>query len=99
MIKYTEFAEIVADLYKKKHYKTIFFPIIPLSNNDTYILTDAGDTLTEISYKFWGKESLWWIIPCVNPHISPDSFRLKADIQLRIPDLEEFTEKMLEINS
>jgi hypothetical protein len=91
--------EILKNLYGKRFYGTIYFPTLPLSNGDTYILTENSDSLTSIANKFWGDVNLWWIIPVINPDIRKDSFKLDPNIQLRIPDLQEFTDAFQLINS
>jgi len=82
-----------------KHYATVYFPELPLSDNDTYILTDNTDTFTSIANNFWGDVNLWWIIPAINPNIRKDSFRCASGTQLRLPDLQEYIDEFIKVNN
>ena len=95
----TDFSETLRTKFGKRFYSTVSYPTIPLSSNDTYVLTESGDTLTDIANKFWNDVNLWWVIATVNPHIKKDSLHLDTDLQLRIPDLEQFMTEFKKINS
>lgn len=94
-----DYVEILKNRFGKRFYSTINYPTLPLSSNDTYILTDSGDTLTDIANKFWNDVNLWWVIPCINSNIRKDSLHLDTGIQLRIPDIDQFFEEFRKINS
>ena len=69
-----------------KYYITNFYPTIPLSSNDIYVITDFGDRLDTLASQFYGDSNLYWIISSANPNaISGDTLSLKGGIQLRIP--------------
>ena len=71
----------------KSYYLNLKYPEIPLSINDTYIITTVGDRLDTLADKFLGNVNLWWIITTANPDvISRDSFNLKPGMEIRIPD-------------
>ena len=71
----------------KSYYLNLKYPEIPLSINDTYIITTVGDRLDTLADKFLGNVNLWWIITTANPDvIRRDSFNLKPGIEIRIPD-------------
>lgn len=71
---------------RKRKYRDIKYPTIPLTGDDTYITTTSGDRLDTIAYSFYGDVDLWWIIASANPDvIRRDSYALKAGIQIRIP--------------
>ena len=71
----------------KSYYLNLKYPEIPLSINDTYIITTVGDRLDTLADKFLGNVNLWWIITTANPDvIRRDSFNLKPGMEIRIPD-------------
>ena len=71
----------------KSYYLSLKYPEIPLSINDTYIITTVGDRLDTLADKFLGNVNLWWIITTANPDvIRRDSFNLKPGMEIRIPD-------------
>ena len=71
----------------KSYYLNLKYPEIPLSINDTYIITTVGDRLDTLANKFLGNVNLWWIITTANPDvIRRDSFNLKPGMEIRIPD-------------
>lgn len=94
-----DYCETLRTKLGKRFYSTIYYPTLPLSSSDTYILTESGDTLTDIANKFWNDVNLWWVISVMNPEIDKDSLHLDANMQLRIPDLEEFMVEFKKINS
>jgi|TARA_R110001592_G_scaffold273382_2_gene540288 hypothetical protein len=62
------------------------YPLIPLSGNDIYAITEFGDRLDNLAYQFYGDVSLWWIISTANPNKIPfDSLFIPIGTQIRIP--------------
>ena len=94
-----DFCETLRTKFGKRYYSTILYPTLPLSSRDTYILTESNDTLTDIANKFWNDVNLWWVIAVMNPEVKKDSLHLDTNMQLRIPDLEEFMTEFKKINS
>lgn len=66
-------------------YTTTFYPDIPLSQEDIYVLTSEGDRLDLLASQFYGDANLWWIISSANPSIPKNSINLPIGTQLRIP--------------
>ena len=85
---------------KKRYYRNIKYPEIPLSFNDIYVLTTAGDRLDNIANQFYEDVDLWWIISTANPDvIRRDSFNLKPGLEIRIPqDIDNILEDFEQIN-
>ena len=54
---------------KKQYYKYIKYPLIPLSINDIYVTTTAGDRLDLLAHQFYKDVDLWWVITTANPDI------------------------------
>jgi len=69
----------------KRYYKTVFYPEIPLSENDIYVITTQGDRLDLLANQFYKDSTLYWIIASANPEITLGSLFLPFGVQLRIP--------------
>lgn len=69
-----------------KFYTTTFYPKVPLSENDIYILVEEGDRLDLLANQFYGNPSLWWIISSANPSLPQNSITPTPGEQLRIPN-------------
>ena len=74
-----------------RYYKNIEYPEIPLSPNDSYIISKSTDRLDLLANDYYNDSRLWWIISKANPgKISRDSLFLNPGIQIRIPtDVEQ----------
>ena len=70
---------------RKKYYKPIRYPSIPLSVNDLYVITSDRDRLDLLANQFYNDVDLWWIIANANTNIRRDSYALKPGIEIRIP--------------
>tara|TARA_Y100000114_G_C11728224_1_gene312121 strand:- start:1022 stop:1333 length:312 start_codon:yes stop_codon:yes gene_type:complete len=71
---------------QKRYFRGIKYPNIPLSINDLYITTTAGDRLDLLANQFYKDVRLWWIIATANRDIvRKDSFGLKPGLEIRIP--------------
>ena len=68
-----------------KFYSTTFYPKVPLSENDIYVLTNKGDRLDLLAQQFYGDPNLWWIISSANGNLSQNSLYIPLGTQLRIP--------------
>lgn len=62
------------------------YPDIPLSENDIYIITTAGDRYDILANQFYGDTNLWWVIPAANGISKRDSLYPTPGLQLRIPE-------------
>ena len=71
---------------RKRYYKALKYPEIPLSINDIYLITTTGDRLDLLANQFYKDVDLWWIIATANPSIiRRDSLNLKSGLEIRIP--------------
>tara|TARA_R110002020_G_scaffold225036_2_gene435042 strand:- start:2296 stop:2619 length:324 start_codon:yes stop_codon:yes gene_type:complete len=62
------------------------YPVIPLSDNDVYAITEWGDRFDNIAFQFYGDTTLWWIISTANPNIAVfNSIFIPVGSQIRIP--------------
>jgi hypothetical protein len=68
------------------YYKTNFYPEIPLSVDDIYVITTFGDRLDILAHQFYEDSNLYWIIAIANPNeVNFGSLFIKEGTQLRIP--------------
>lgn len=72
------------DINGKRYYRNTIFPEIPLSSNDTYAITTAGDRYDTLALQFYNNSSLWWIIAGANSY-KKDSLVVPPGVQIRIP--------------
>tara|TARA_A100001515_G_scaffold12860_3_gene9746 strand:- start:655 stop:966 length:312 start_codon:yes stop_codon:yes gene_type:complete len=71
---------------QKRYFRGIKYPNIPLSINDLYVITTAGDRLDLLANQFYKDVRLWWVIATANRDIvRRDSFGLKPGLEIRIP--------------
>jgi len=76
----------VRTLNRKRTYKALKYPEIPLSINDIYIITNDGDRLDLLANQFYQDVDMWWIIATANPGVvKRDTFNLKPGLEIRIP--------------
>ena len=68
-----------------RFYSTTFYPKIPLSENDVYVLTGKGDRLDLLANQFYGDPNLWWVISSANASLTQNSLYPPVGVQLRIP--------------
>lgn len=69
----------------KPYYKGKFYPNIPLSETDVYVITTVGDRLDSLAYSYYNDVSLWWIISAANNNVTKGSLFPQPGTQLRIP--------------
>ena len=62
-----------------------FYPNIPLSENDIYVLTVVGDRLDLLANQYYGDSTLYWIISRANNHLPSNSIYPPEGTQIRIP--------------
>ena len=67
-----------------RSFRTTVYPDIPLSANDTYVITTGGDRYDTLAQQFYGDAKLWWIIASAN-NSKKDGLIVEPGIQLRIP--------------
>lgn len=68
-----------------RFHSTTFYPDIPYSNEDIFVITVKGDRLDHLASQFYGDPSLWWIISVSNKDLPKNSINLPIGTQLRIP--------------
>ena len=69
----------------RPYYKNTFYPNIPLSENDVYVITTVGDRLDSLAYSYYNDATLWWVIAAANNNVTKGSMFPIPGTQLRIP--------------
>ena len=69
----------------KPYLKQRFYPNIPLSENDVYVITTVGDRLDSLAYSYYNDATLWWIIAAANNNTTNGALYPQPGTQLRIP--------------
>ncbi len=69
----------------KPYYKGRYYPNIPLSESDVYVITNAGDRLDNLAYVYYGDPTMWWIIAMANNNATRGALYPTPGTQLRIP--------------
>ncbi len=68
----------------KQYRTTTVYPETPISDNDYYIITTAGDRYDNLADQFYNDYTLWWVIASAN-NSQRASLIVEPGIQLRIP--------------
>lgn len=76
--------QIIKNTEGTRYYKNSIFPEVPLSSEDIYAITTAGDRYDTLALQFYNNSNLWWIIAGVNG-FKKDSLVTTPGIQIRIP--------------
>ena len=70
----------------KPYTRMRFYPNLPLSESDVYVITTVGDRLDILANQYYKDSSLWWIISIANTNILPqNSLVIPEGLQIRIP--------------
>ena len=84
MARYISTDTLTTKETKTKYLESTIYPIIRASDNDMYIISEAGDRLDLLANKYYGDQTKWWIIATAN-NINDATFYVESGIQLRIP--------------
>ena len=69
----------------KRFLKQKYYPNIPLSDTDDYIITTIGDRLDSLAYSYYNDSTLWWVIAIANNNVTKGTLFPEPGTQLRIP--------------
>jgi nucleoid-associated protein YgaU len=67
------------------YFKQKFYPNIPLSENDVYVITTIGDRLDSLANSYYNDSTLWWVIAAANNNATKGALYPTPGTQLRIP--------------
>jgi len=76
--------KVVKSQERKQYKTTTIYPETPISENDYYIITTAGDRYDNLADQFYSDHTLWWVIASAN-NSERASLIVEPGIQLRIP--------------
>jgi len=83
----------------RQYYKQKYYPNIPLSETDEYVITTIGDRLDNLAYSYYRDSTLWWIIAAANNNATSGFLFPVPGTQLRIPtDLNKVLELVEKFN-
>jgi len=85
MERYTSTDILTTANTNRPYYKGKFYPDIPFSESDEYIITTVGDRLDNIAYSYYLDTTLWWIIAAANNNITKGALYPEPGTQLRVP--------------
>ena len=54
--------EIKSTDNKKRYFKYLKYPEIPVDISDVYIITKIGERLDSLAYQYYNDPDLWWVI-------------------------------------
>lgn len=69
----------------KRCYTNIRYPYIPLQESDFYVYSTVGDRFDTLANRFYGADSLWWVISLANESLPQDSLLIPPGTQVRVP--------------
>jgi len=69
----------------RPYFKGKFYPNIPLSENDVYVITTIGDRLDSLANSYYNDSTLWWVIAAANNNATKGALYPTPGTQLRIP--------------
>jgi nucleoid-associated protein YgaU len=82
----------------KQYLESTIYPKVKAKDTDMYIISEAGDRLDLLAHKYYGDQSLWWVIATAN-NINDATFYVEEGIQLRIPsDINAILTDLQKIN-
>lgn len=82
----------------KNVYRTTYYPIIPESYDDFYVTVSESDYLDSLAKKYYGDETLWWIIARAN-NLPGYKLSVTTNKQLRIPgNISVIMNRLKELN-
>jgi hypothetical protein len=87
----------INDTDGKRRQRTTIIPVPPISSNDVYIQTTSIERLDLLAYKFYGDESLWYIIASANS-LGKGSLVVPTNSLLRIPDITDIQTQIQTVN-
>ena len=76
---------------------TTYYPEISIENSDRFIMSKEGDRLDNLAHKYYGDNTLWWIIAKANG--IKGKVALEIATPLRIPaNITTIIEKFRNLN-
>ncbi len=77
-------SKTIKDKNGKRKLSTVILPVVPINDQDTYIITSGIERLDKLAYDFYDDATLWWIIAESNS-LPKGTLIIPANTRLRIP--------------
>ena len=82
----------------KRVYKTTRYPVINPSPSDIVVVSNEGDYLDTLAFKYFKDPTLWWIIANLN-NIGKGRMSVTEGLNLRIPiNVNEIIDRFNRLN-
>ena len=85
MNRYNNTSILKTEYTNRPYYRGKFYPNIPLSESDVYVITTVGDRLDNLAYSYYNDATLWWVIAAANNNATKGALFPAPGTQLRIP--------------
>jgi nucleoid-associated protein YgaU len=85
MNRYENITILKTEYTDRPYYKGKFYPNVPLSESDVYVITTIGDRLDSLAYSYYNNATMWWVISMANNNVTRGSLFPIPGTQLRIP--------------
>ena len=85
MNRYNDPIILKTEYTNRPYFKGKFYPNIPLSESDVYVITTVRDRLDTLAFSYYRDSTLWWIISAANNNITKGALYPEPGTQLRIP--------------
>ncbi len=85
MERYDNPIVLKTEFTNRPYFKGRYYPNIPLSESDVYVITTVGDRLDSLAYSYYKDATLWWVIAMANNNITKGALYPEPGTQLRIP--------------
>ena len=83
---------------KKQYLGSLIYPKIKPTDDDIYIISESSDRLDLLAHKYYGDQSLWWILAVAN-NLNNASLHIEPGLQLRVPgDLSKILNDLKNLN-
>lgn len=80
-----EYTNINKDKKGNRIYDTVAHTKFVPTPTDIYIITNIGDRLDSLAYRYYNDVTMWWIIAESNSEYYTGSFNIAPGILIRIP--------------
>jgi hypothetical protein len=90
-------AQIIKDTQGRRKFESIILPAIPVTPEDTVILTTSIERLDKLAYTAYGDESYWWYLASCNG-LGKGSIVVPPNTPIRIPSRANLEDYIRTIN-
>jgi nucleoid-associated protein YgaU len=91
-------SRVIANTKEKRYVSSTIVPVMPLSVDDTYIVTTSVERLDKLANTFYGDATKWWVIATANG-LGKGTVLVPADSRLRIPSISNVQQVINNLNN